>query len=138
MAQVFGIIGFILSLLALFITSEVMRRTNHRHNELQGALVRTQKQLIGIETKVRNLEVQLNDMERQRKRQAETIASLAAKAEAARQNAAKPHAPAQPVQESLGYSAHRPMFARMLSRSVLVCTLPSGGGRRMACAPHQC
>ncbi|MBF0247613.1 MAG: hypothetical protein HQL36_06010 [Alphaproteobacteria bacterium] len=90
MTQVFGIIGFILALVALFVASEIMRRATHRHNELQTALVRTQKQLAGVEGKIHTLEVQLDDMDRQRKRQAETIAALAAKAEAARHNASVP------------------------------------------------
>ena len=82
MAQVFGILGFFLGLLALFFASEVSRRANHRQAELEAALFKAMTRLQKIESNVFHVEKLAADLRYQRKRQAETLTALAKKGEA--------------------------------------------------------
>ena len=90
MVQTIGILGFFLSLLALFFASEVMRRASHRENELELSLFKLQSQLKQMESKMFHVEKLAAEIRYQRKRQAETLNALAQKGEDA--HAAKPAA----------------------------------------------
>lgn len=81
MAQTFGILGFALSLLAIFFASEVMRRAVHQQNELQTALFKAITRIQKLEGSVHHVEKLAAEIRHQRKRQAETITSLAKKGE---------------------------------------------------------
>jgi len=81
MAQTFGILGFVLSLLALFFASEVMRRASHHQTELQAALFKAMTRIQKLENNVFHVEKLAAEIRHQRKRQAETLTSLAKKGE---------------------------------------------------------
>jgi len=81
MAQIFGILGFFLSLLALFFASEVMRRANHRQAQLEAALFKSITRIQKLESSVYHVEKLAAEIRHQRKRQAETITALAQKGE---------------------------------------------------------
>ncbi|MBL4692460.1 MAG: hypothetical protein JKY92_03930 [Magnetovibrio sp.] len=89
MAQAFGIFGFFISLLAIFFASEVMRRSTARQNKLDAELAKAKWQIAELEGKVRRLDRAATDLLHQRKRQAETLSSLANKG-----------APDEPVKEA--------------------------------------
>lgn len=92
MAQTFGILGFLLSLLALFFASEVMRRATHRIQELETALFKASTRIQKLENGVYHVEKLAAEIRHQRKRQAETVTALAKKGEAQRAAAdAEPH-----------------------------------------------
>ncbi|HEY9081624.1 hypothetical protein [Magnetovibrio sp.] len=82
MTQVFGILGFILSLLALFFASEVMRRASHSQSELEAALFKAMTRIQKLESNVFHVEKLAAEIRHQRKRQAETLTALAKKGEA--------------------------------------------------------
>lgn len=79
MAQVFGILGFSLSLLAVYFASEVMRRTAHRIAELDAALFKANTRIQKMEGGIYHVEKLAAEIRHQRKRQAETITALANK-----------------------------------------------------------
>jgi len=81
MAQTFGILGFVLSLLAIFFASEVMRRAAHQQNELQTALFKAITRIQKLESNVFHVEKLAAEIRHQRKRQAETLTSFAKKGE---------------------------------------------------------
>jgi|GEM_PF-1865284 len=81
MAQTFGILGFALSLLAIFFASEVMRRAAHQQNELQTALFKAMARIQKLEGNVFHVEKLAAEIRHQRKRQADTLTSLAKKGE---------------------------------------------------------
>jgi len=94
MAQTFGILGFMLSLLALFFASEVMRRASHRQTELETALFKATTRIQKLESGVHHVEKLAAEIRHQRKRQAETINALAQKGASKKgdANKATPHA----------------------------------------------
>lgn len=94
MAQTFGILGFLFSLLALFFASEVLRRSNHRLNELEMALFKATTRIQKIEAKMHHVDRLAAEVRFEKKRQAETIAAMASKGEI---KTSLPPAPEQPV-----------------------------------------
>lgn len=81
MTQVFGILGFLFSLLALFFASEVLRRSNHRLSELEMALFKATTRIQKIEAKMHHVDRLAAEVRYEKKRQAETIAAMASKGE---------------------------------------------------------
>jgi len=81
MAQTFGILGFLLALTALFLASEVIRRTAYHQTELQAALFKTLARVQKLEGSVFHVEKLAAEIRYQRKRQAQTITALAQKGE---------------------------------------------------------
>lgn len=79
MAQAFGIFGFFISLLGIFFASEVMRRSNERHAKVEADLFKANLRLLELEHKVSRLERMDFGVNPQKKRQAETLTSLANK-----------------------------------------------------------
>ncbi|MFC1672704.1 hypothetical protein ACFL12_01005 [Pseudomonadota bacterium] len=79
MAQTFGILGFLFSLLALFFASEVMRRANHRQAQLEANLFKAQARIQQIEGKMHHVERLAADIRHQKKRQAETLTAMTKK-----------------------------------------------------------
>ena len=79
MVQTFGILGFVLSLLALFFASEVMRRAAHRTQELEAALFKATTRIQKLESNAYHVEKLATELRHQRKRQTETITALAKK-----------------------------------------------------------
>jgi len=94
MVQTFGILGFLFSLLALFFASEVLRRSNHRMNELEMALFKATTRIQKIEAKMHHVDRLAAEVRFEKKRQAETIAAMASKGEI---KTSLPPAPAQPI-----------------------------------------
>ena len=84
MAQTFGILGFVLSLLAIFFASEVMRRAAHQQTELQAALFKAMTRIQKLESSVFHVEKLAAEIRHQRKRQADTLTALAKKGESAK------------------------------------------------------
>lgn len=74
-----GILGFMMSLLAMFFASEVMRRANQRQTELETALMKAQAKLLTIESKMGHVDRLAAEIRYQKKRQAETMTALANK-----------------------------------------------------------
>lgn len=79
MAQVFGILGFLLSLLAVFFASEVMRRANHNHAKMDMALFKLTTRIQQIESKMAQVDRLAAEVRYEKKRQAETINAMAQK-----------------------------------------------------------
>lgn len=79
MAQTFGILGFLLALLALFFASEVMRRATHRQAALEAALFKATTRIQKIESKMVHVDRLAAEVRYEKKRQAETISALAKK-----------------------------------------------------------
>lgn len=79
MVQTFGILGFVLSLLALFFASEVMRRAAHRTQQLEAALFKATTRIQKLENSTYHVEKLATELRTQRKRQAETLTALANK-----------------------------------------------------------
>lgn len=97
MAQIFGILGFLFSLLALFFASEVLRRSNHRMNALDLALFKATTRIQQIEAKMHHVDRLAAEVRFEKKRQAETIAAMASKGEIKTSLPPAPQQPAQPV-----------------------------------------
>lgn len=74
-----GILGFMMSLLAMFFASEVMRRANQRQTELETALMKAQAKILTIESKMGHVDRLAAEIRYQKKRQAETMTALANK-----------------------------------------------------------
>jgi len=89
MGQIFGILGFFLSMLAIFFASEIMRRSSDRQIKLESALFKAQIQIQEIEKKMGKVNRLAEDLRHQKKRQAETITALANKSEAVKEETAK-------------------------------------------------
>jgi len=81
MAQIFGILGFLLALLALFFASEVMRRANHRQVQLEAALFKATTRISQIENKMAQVDRLATEIRYEKKRQAQTLTALANKGE---------------------------------------------------------
>lgn len=79
MIQTFGILGFLLGLLALFFASEVMRRASHRQTELELALFKTNLRLQKVESQMTHIDRLATEVRYEKKRQAETISAMAKK-----------------------------------------------------------
>lgn len=79
MAQIFGIIGFMLALLALFFASEIMRRSSHRQTELETALFKATLRIQQIESRMSQVDRLATEIRHEKKRQAETLTALAGK-----------------------------------------------------------
>lgn len=79
MVQTFGILGFLLGLLALFFASEVMRRASHRQAELEMALFKLSTRVQQIEGKITHVDRLATEIRYEKKRQAETINAMAQK-----------------------------------------------------------
>lgn len=79
MAQVFGIIGFMLALLALFFASEIMRRSSHRLTELETALFKATLRIQQMESRMTQVDRLATEIRHEKKRQAETLTALAGK-----------------------------------------------------------
>ena len=79
MAQTFGILGFLFSLLALFFASEVLRRSNHRQTDLELALFKATTRIQKVENKMAHVDRLATEVRYEKKRQAETINALAQK-----------------------------------------------------------
>ena len=81
MTQAFGILGFLLSLLALFFASEVMRRASHRQATLELELFKVTTRVQQIEGKMAHVDRLATEIRYEKKRQAETINAMAQKGE---------------------------------------------------------
>ncbi len=81
MAQTLGILGFTISLLALFIASEVMRRASQRQTDLEAALAKLSTRFQKIESSVFHVEKLAAEIRHQRRRKADTITALANKSD---------------------------------------------------------
>ena len=90
MALMLGILGFMMSLLALFFASEVMRRANQRQTDLETALLKANAKIMSIEGKMAHVDRLAAEIRYQKKRQAETMTALANKSAQAK---AEDHAP---------------------------------------------
>lgn len=76
MVQIFGIIGFFMAILAIFIASEMMRRTNQRMHELETAFYKLNLRIQQVENRVLEVEKGVNLTAEDRKRQKETLLAL--------------------------------------------------------------
>jgi len=81
MIQTFGILGFLLGLLAMFFASEVMRRASHRASELEMALFKANLRLQKVESQMAHIDRLATEVRYEKKRQAETISAMAKKGE---------------------------------------------------------
>lgn len=81
MAQTFGILGFLLALLAMFFASEVMRRASHHHTKIEMELFKAITRIQQIEGKIAQVDRLAAEVRHEKKRQAETINALAQKGE---------------------------------------------------------
>lgn len=106
MVQTFGILGFLFSLLALFFASEVLRRSNHRMNELEMALFKATTRIQKIEAKMHHVDRLAAEVRFEKKRQAETISAMANKGELKTSLPPAPEQPAQPVSEQPAQPLH--------------------------------
>ena len=106
MVQTFGILGFLFSLLALFFASEVLRRSNHRMNELEMALFKATTRIQQIETKMHHVDRLAAEVRFEKKRQAETIAAMASKGELKTSLPPAPEQPDQALQARAKGTAH--------------------------------
>lgn len=79
MTQMIGILGFLLSLLALFFASEVMRRAQHRQQDLETALMKANARIQKIEARMSQVDRLATEIRHQRRRQTETMTALANK-----------------------------------------------------------
>ena len=84
MTQIFGILGFFMALLAIFIASELMRRTNHRMLELETAFYKLSGRIQKAEARVLEIEKGANLSPADIKRQKETLIALEKKTRANR------------------------------------------------------
>lgn len=82
MAQTLSIIGLALSLLALYLASEVTRRSSQRFTQLEASLYKLQARLQQVESNMFHVDRLAAELRHQKKRQAETLNALAAKGEA--------------------------------------------------------
>lgn len=82
MAQTLSIIGLALSLLALYLASEVTRRSSQRFTQLEASLYKLQARLQQVEGNMFHVDRLAAELRHQKKRQAETLNALAAKGEA--------------------------------------------------------
>ncbi|MCR4377274.1 MAG: hypothetical protein NUV50_04165 [Rhodospirillales bacterium] len=81
MAQTFGILGFLLALLSLFLASELMRRASHNQIKLELALFKAITRIQQIESSMAQVDRLAAEVRYEKKRQAETINALAQKGE---------------------------------------------------------
>ncbi len=86
MVQIFGILGFFMALLAIFIASELMRRTNHRMLELETAFYKLSGRIQKAEARVLEIEKSANLTPADIKRQKETLIALEKKTRAEKVN----------------------------------------------------
>ena len=84
MTQIFGILGFFMALLAIFIASESIRRTNHRMLELETAFYKLSGRIQKAEARVLEIEKGANLSPADIKRQKETLIALEKKTRANR------------------------------------------------------
>ncbi|PCI41020.1 MAG: hypothetical protein COB46_05155 [Rhodospirillaceae bacterium] len=81
MVQALGIIGFFLSFVAIFIAVETMRRSDQRQRKLETELFKANLRVQDLEHKFAKVERLVLNAHNQKKRQAETLTSMAEKAE---------------------------------------------------------
>jgi len=108
MAQIFGVIGFFIGLLAILFASEVMRRSSEHQTKMQAELFKMQMRIKDLENKVHRVDQATTEIHHQKTRQAETLTALAAKGE----TEAPPKAPRRTQQRGSGsrftpYSANQ-------------------------------
>lgn len=82
MAQVFGIIGFFLAVIAVFIASEAMRRASRHILELETTIYKLTGRIQKLEGRLLNVEKATNLSESDRRRQKETLLALEKKTRA--------------------------------------------------------
>ena len=92
MTQIFGILGFFMALLAIFIASESIRRTNHRMLELETAFYKLSGRIQKAEARVLEIEKGANLSPADIKRQKETLIALEKKTRANRAERESPPA----------------------------------------------
>lgn len=90
MAQTFGILGFLLALLSLFLASELMRRASHNQAKLELALFKAVARIQQIESSMAQVDRLAAEVRYEKKRQAETINALVQKGEIKTASAAAP------------------------------------------------
>ena len=91
MMQIFGVIGFFMAVLAIFIASESMRRTSHRMLELETAFYKLSARIKNIELRMAEVEKDTGHSAAERRRQTETLLALEKKTRTQRtDNAAVP------------------------------------------------
>ncbi|MCK5445686.1 MAG: hypothetical protein KAI73_08685 [Rhodospirillaceae bacterium] len=76
MAQIFGIIGFFISMLAIFVATEMMRRSTQRILHAETAVYKLSGRIQQLEARVLELERDAQVTPAQRKRQQETLMAL--------------------------------------------------------------
>jgi hypothetical protein len=81
MTQIFGIIGFFISLLAILFASEVMRRSTEHNTQMKAELFKAQMRIKDLENNVRHVARAQSENHHQKVRQAETLTALANKGE---------------------------------------------------------
>lgn len=86
MLQIFGIIGFLLALIAIFIASESMRRTSHRMLELETAFYKLNGRIQKLELRMAEVEKDTGHSAAERRRQTETLLALEKKTRTERAN----------------------------------------------------
>ena len=79
MVQALGIFGFFLSLLAIFIAGETVRRSGERQTKLQAELFKASFRIQELEERVLRLDRFATSMNQQKRRQAETLTTMAEK-----------------------------------------------------------
>ena len=79
MVQALGIIGFFLSLLAIYIAAESVRRAGERQTKLQTEVFKASFRIQELEERVLRLDRLAKGAEQQKKRQAGTLTAMAEK-----------------------------------------------------------
>ena len=88
MTEIFGILGFFMALLAIFIASEMMRRANHRMLELETAFYKLNGRIQRAEARILEVEKGSALTPADLKRQKETLIALEKKTRAGRNDVA--------------------------------------------------
>jgi len=76
MMQIFGVIGFFMAVLAIFLVSETIRRSNHRMLELETAFYKLSGRIQQLELRMAEVEKDTGHSAAERRRQTETLLAL--------------------------------------------------------------
>jgi len=89
MMQIFGVIGFFMAVLAIFLASETIRRTNQRMLELETAFYKLSGRIQQLELRMAEVEKDTGHSAAERRRQTETLLALEKKTRAQRADTAE-------------------------------------------------
>lgn len=87
MAQIVGIIGFFMALLAIFVSSEFSRRTNQRMLAIETEFFKLSGRIMHLEQRLSEIEATPTTSAADRKRQKETLLALEKKTRNTRSSA---------------------------------------------------